>query len=53
VKAEETKYMLMSRNQNKKTKSQEIMANKSFEDMVIFKYWETKETNQNLILEEL
>jgi hypothetical protein len=52
VKAEKTKYMLLSRHQNAGQNYDMKIANRSFENMAQFKYLGTTVTNQNLIQEE-
>jgi hypothetical protein len=53
VNAEETKYMVMSRNQNAGHNHNIIMDNKSFERVEEFKYLGATLTNQNSIHEEI
>jgi hypothetical protein len=52
VKAEETKFMLLSRNQNARKNHDIKIANTCFEDAVQFRYLETKVTNWHLIQED-
>jgi hypothetical protein len=49
VNAEKTKYMLLSRHQNAWQNRDIKLANRSFENMIQFKYLGTTVTNQNLI----
>jgi hypothetical protein len=53
IKAEKTKYMLLSRYQNVGQNRDIKMANRSFESVSQFKYLRTTVTNQNLIQEEI
>ena len=50
--ADETKYMVMSRDQNAR-RSHNMTDNRSFEKVVEFKYLGTTLTNQNSIPEEI
>jgi hypothetical protein len=53
INVEKTKYMLISRHQNVGQNRDIKLANRSFENVLQFKYLGTTVTNQNLILEEL
>jgi hypothetical protein len=53
INVEKTKYMLLSRQQECRSKSGHRIANRSFENMSQFKYLGTTVTNQNLIQEEI
>jgi ribosomal protein S2 len=53
VNAEKTKYMLLSRPQNAGQNNNIKIGNRSFENVVQFKYLGTTVTNQNLIQEEI
>jgi hypothetical protein len=53
INAEETNYMLLSRQQNVGQNRGMKIANKSFENVSQFKYWGITVTNQNLIQEEI
>jgi hypothetical protein len=53
VNVEKTKYMLLSRQQNVGQNRDIKIANKSFENVLQFKYLGTTVTNQNLIQEEI
>jgi hypothetical protein len=52
VNAVKTKYMLLSRHQNKGQNRDIKIANISFENLAQFKYLGTTVTNQNLIQDE-
>jgi hypothetical protein len=49
VNTEKTKYMVMSRHQKVGQNHNLMIANKSFENVIKFKYWGTTATNQNYI----
>jgi hypothetical protein len=53
VNAEKTKYMLLSRHQNAGQNYNIKISDRSFENVVQFKYLGTTVTNQNLIREEI
>jgi hypothetical protein len=48
-----TEYMVVSRHQNVVQNYNILIANKSFENVVVFKYLRTSVTNENLIREEI
>jgi sorting nexin-29 len=53
INAEKTKYVLLSRQQNVGQNRDIKIANRSFENVLQFKYFGTTVTNQNLIHEEI
>jgi hypothetical protein len=53
INVEKTKYMLLSRHQNVAQNRHIKIANRSFENVLQFKYLGTTVTNQNLIQEEI
>jgi hypothetical protein len=53
VNAEKAKYMLMSRHQNAGQNHDVRIANRSFENVAQFKYFEMTVTRRNLIREEI
>jgi len=53
VNTEKTKYMVVSRQQNVGQNHNLLIANKSFGNLTWVTYWETTETSQNCIQEEI
>jgi hypothetical protein len=53
INIEKTKYMYLSRHQNTGQNSDIEIANRSFENILHFKYWGSTVKNQNLIQEEI